>query len=265
MTPLLCSLWLALVAWFPQEVAAPPPATSAEARAAVRASWSALAPEERADIERAWGRWKRLGKEDRAVMTRRHERLERARARARELPADEAPRGLSRREANRRALADLREVWDELPRDLRRGFDGPPGDLPLEQRQRRLKLEMVGYLQFALLEQLRPQVERGELREDEVAALAHRIQETPNERTALLRQFIVDHPQAFRVAPEVIEKVRNAADPGSGLRLLDKARRRRGGERPLLPPFPRPPHPPRGPGNGNPDEPREPRRANGSA
>ena len=205
---------------------APASAPSAAPRESVREAWARLSPEERADIERAWGRWKGLGSEERAVMKRRHERLERARSRAKELHADE-PRALSRRDANRRALADLRETWDNLPRDLRRRVDGEVRVLPLAQREQRLKRALVDGFELALRDQLRTPLERGELREEEVAALARGVREAPQERIALMRQFIVDHPKAFRVPPEIAESLRNEQDPGRSLRLLEKLRRRR--------------------------------------
>lgn len=171
-------------------------------------------------------------------MKRRHERLERARSRAKELHADEPARALSRRETNRRALADLRETWDNLPRELRRRVDGEVRVLPLAQREQRLKRALADGFELALRDQLRLPLERGELREEEVAALARAVREAPHERIALMRQFIVDHPKAFRIAPEMAESLRNEQDPGRGLRLLEKLRRRR-------PPPPPPGEPPR--------------------
>lgn len=230
-------------AWAQGDAPAPAPATQEPAAAAapresVRAAWARLSPEERAEIERAWGRWKGLGGEERAVMKRRHERLERARSRAKELHADEPARALSRRETNRRALADLRETWDNLPRELRRRVDGEVRVLPLAQREQRLKRALADGFELALRDQLRLPLERGELREEEVAALARAVREAPHERIALMRQFIVDHPKAFRIAPEMAESLRNEQDPGRGLRLLEKLRRRR-------PPPPPPGEPPR--------------------
>ncbi|MSR46663.1 MAG: hypothetical protein EXS13_06315 [Planctomycetes bacterium] len=227
---------------------------SAEERAKVRAQWETMTPLERAELERNWLRWSALTAEDRAVMTRRHLRLERARRRERESLGGELPKEWQpldekarRHELSRRALSGLRAKFESLPPEVRDSIQAGSRSQPPRERERRAKQTLEPYVEFALGEQVRAMAERGELPKEAAIEFARKLQRAPAERLALVKQFIGEHPDAFHVPPEIAERVRGAADPATGLRLLDQVRRRRGDR----PPFP--PRLPRFPRDGAPD------------
>ncbi len=230
-------------------------------RAAVVTAWQQMPESERAAVIQSFERWQQLAPDDREVMKRRHQRLKHARSRVRDVMANDSQRevdameeGPRRHELNRCALLALRERFDELPPEIRERIDDDLRPFPPHQRERSRKQLMKQYVDFALVDQLKRMVDHGVLDQEEVADLGRRIAETPGERLGMLRQFIADHPVAFRLPPEIAEKVRSVADPRLGLHLLDKLRRRGRGDKLPPPPFPLPPRPPRdgGPPGGPP-------------
>ncbi|MBM4015327.1 MAG: hypothetical protein FJ293_10245, partial [Planctomycetes bacterium] len=215
-----------------QEVAAPTVAATPEA---VRAQWLAMTAGEREEIERNWKRWRELPKEDRDALSRRHQRLQKARHRERESLGDDLPREWQRldergraRELSRRALANLRTKFDSLPPELRERLQLDLPAVPPRERERRAKQAIEPYLDFAVPELVRHLVERGELPQAAANEFTRQLKRDPVQRLALVKQLVADHASTFRVPPEDAERVRRAVDPGAGLRVLDQLRRRPG-------------------------------------
>lgn len=279
MVALLMTWWIAVaaaVAVGGQE-AAPAPAAGAPSTAApidVKAQWQAMSSAEREELARNWQRWQSLASEDRAVMVRRHQRLERARRREHETLGSELPRDWQRldergrtRELSRRALGNLRAKFESLPPELRDRMSRDLNAQPPREREKRAKQALEPYLDFAVPELVKLLVERGGLPSEAAAEFTRKLKRDPAQRLALVKQLVGEHAEAFRLPPEDAERVRRSEDPGAGLRLIDRARRKRGGANgPILPRFPRPPRdgpPPEGaprdgmpPPDGPPPEPR---------
>ena len=222
-----------------------------DARAQVRAAWRAMAPEERSAVAQSWQRWRALPAEERARYQQRFERLEDLRRREREVAGADVPP----RELSRRALSRLREKYDALPKELHERLGAHLASLPPHLRERRLKQAIHAYLDFALRERIAAMVQRGELPADALQRFDGLAKDKAGERIAMLRQLVVDHPDAFRLSPETAERMRRIDDPTRGLRLIDPARRQRGERPPRAPRLPQPPRdwppPPR-------DEPKRP-------
>jgi len=217
---------------------APAAAQSGGDAQSVRDRWNALTPDEQRRVMDNYEHWKKLSPDDRALMRRRFDRLETERRRARDLADPDDRRSLERmhdgdrrRELTRRAKASVRERFEQLPPDLRDRIERELAPLPPPERARRLAQAVRQHVDREVRERLGRKVASGELSRDAVDELrrqANQVGEDPRARLELLRKFLVDHPDAFHLTPEQRERLQNEKDPGLGLRLLDRLRRRRG-------------------------------------
>jgi hypothetical protein len=232
----------------------------ADARS-LRERWDALSPEDQRHVLESYERWKQLSPDDRALMKRRFDRLDGERTRTRDLLDDDDRRSLEQlrdperhRELTRRAKAAVRERFEQLPPDLRDRIERELRPLPLAEREQRVKQSVKQHLEREIRERLARKVASGELSRDAVEELRRQALEKegdPRARLELLRNFLVEHPDAFHLTPEQVDRVKDARDAGAGLRLLDRLRRRPIGDRPQPGDRPqqddRPPLPPRPP------------------
>ena len=213
----------------PAPAPSPPAPTSPNDRAAVRQRWKEMTPEERRKIEEAYQRWKTLSPEQKALLRKRHDNLEELRRNAdKALPDDERKQiakqraGARRRELTERALKVARDRFERLPPDLKEKIrkelrDAPPGERP-ERMRKLLQDELAPQIRAAF----RRRVAAGELSRDEVETLAKSVRNAPTvrERAHLLRDFILAHPQAFRLNPRVRERLKKNDDPLEDLQLI---------------------------------------------
>jgi TRAP-type C4-dicarboxylate transport system substrate-binding protein len=190
-----------------------------------------MTPEERRKIEEAYRRWKTLSPEQKALLKKRHDRLEEERrATDHALPDDDRKRidkqPVERRqkELTDRTLKLLKERVDRLPPELQKKIrdelkNAPPGERA-ERLRRLLQEELAPQIRAAF----RRRVAAGELSRDEVETLAKAVRSAPTtrERAHLLRDFILAHPNAFRLNPKVRERLKKNSDPLEELRLIEQ-------------------------------------------
>ncbi len=251
MTPLaliLCS-WLACVTapLSPPARAQATPEPKNDAQS-VRDRFNELSEEEQRRVLESYERWKKLPQDERQLMKRRFERLDTERRRTQE-SLDDDDRGRldrlrdpeRRRELTRRAKDALRERFDRLPPDLRRRIEHDLKSLPPQERAQRVKQFVKQHVEKAIVERLDRKVESGELPREAVDELRRQSQQEkddpPGARLELLRRLIVDHPDAFHLTPDQVERIKKEHDAGFSLHLLERLRHRGKpqGERPRPP------------------------------
>ena len=204
----------------------------------VKARWQKMTPQERKRLQESFARWKNLSDEDKEKLRQRHARLDEARRATRELlPDDERARleklkdDERRAELTARSKKALRERFDRLPPDLQKGVerelrDAPPGKRA-ERARRYLEREVPERMHQALIRR----VKSGELPREDVEALTKKMKGQPKlERMRLLREFVLAHPETFKLPPELRKKLREHAPGDAGLRndvrLLEQVQRK---------------------------------------
>jgi hypothetical protein len=206
-------------------------APAQETPAAVKQRWEKMTPEERRRIEESYQRWKTLSPEQKALLKKRHDRLEEERrATNRALPDDERkqidrqPVDRRRKELTDRTLKLLKERFDHLPPELKKRINDELRDAPPGERSERLRKLLQEELAPQIRAAFRRRVTAGELSRDEVESLAKAVRTAPTarERAHLLRDFILAHPNAFRLSPKLREKLKKSSDPLDDLRLLEQ-------------------------------------------
>lgn len=229
----------------PTRTPEPPPATKPEPKTDarpspddVKARWQKMTPQERKKLQDAYALWKSLSDEDKEKLRQRHARLDEARRSTHELlPDDERARLEKLKDDERRAeltaktKKQLRERFDRLPPDLQKGLerelrDAPPGQRA-ERARRYLEREVPARMHQALVRRVR----QGELSREDVDALAKRMKGQPKiVRMRELREFVLAHPETFKVSPELRKKLKERAPGDAGLRndvrLLEQVQRR---------------------------------------
>lgn len=200
-------------------------------RAAVKQRWKEMTPEERRRIQESYERWKKMSPEQKALLKRRHDRLEEERrATDRALPEDDRkqfdrqPNERRRKELTDRTFKLLKERFDRLPPDLKKRINDELRDAPPGERSERLHKLLQDELAPQIRAAFRRRVAAGELSRDEVDSLAKAVRAAPTtrERAHLLRDFILSHPNAFRLNPKLREKLKKSSDPLDDLRLLEQ-------------------------------------------
>ena len=108
------------------------------------------------------------------------------------------------------------ELKKKIQDELR---DAPPGERA-ERTRRLLQKELEPQIRAAF----RRRVAAGELSREEVDSLAKAVRAAPTtrERAHLLRDFILAHPNAFRLNPKVRERLKKNDDPEEDLRLIEQ-------------------------------------------
>lgn len=210
---------------------APTSPTTPTDKAAVRQRWKEMTPEERKKIEEAYQRWKTLTPEQKALLKKRHDRLEEERrATDHALPDDDRKQidkqSLDRRrkELTDRTLKLLKERVDRLPPELQKKIRDELKNAPPGERAERLRKLLQEELAPQIRAAFRRRVAAGELSRDEVESLAKAVRAAPTtrERAHLLRDFILAHPNAFRLNPKVRERLKKSSDPLDDLRMIEQ-------------------------------------------
>lgn len=217
---------LASTAWF----AAPAAAQT------MRERWDALPPAEQRRVLESYDRWKKLGSDEKSLMKLRFDKLETERERAKE-SLDEDDRGKldrmrepdRREELTQRAKKTLRDRFDRLPPDLRDRIEKDFRKLPPPERAERVKQSVKQHVEREVKERLGRKVESGKLSREAVDDLRRKSadqQSNPRERLELLRKLLIDHPDAFDLTPEQLDRLKKTSDAGFALHLLDRLRHR---------------------------------------
>lgn len=215
----------------PAPAPTPPAPTSPPDRAAVQKRWKEMTPEERRKIQEAYERWKTLTPEQKALLKKRHDRLdEERRATDHALPDDDRKRidkqpvDRRQKELTDRTVKLLKERVDHLPPELKKKIRDELRDAPPGERAERLRRLLQEELEPQIRAAFRRRVAAGELSREEVESLARAVRNAPTtrERAHLLRDFILAHPNAFRLSPKVRERLKKNADPLEDLRLIEQ-------------------------------------------
>jgi len=219
----------------------PPPARAPEAKPSpdeVKARWQKMTPQERKRLQESFARWTNLSDDDKEKLPQRHTRLDEARRSTRDLLTDEERARLEklkdderRAELTARSKKQLRERFDRLPPDLQKGLEHELRDAPPGQRAERARRYLEREVPERMHQALVRRVKSGELPREDVDALAKKMKGQPKlERMRLLREFVLAHPETFKLSPELRKKLREHAPGDAGLRndvrLLEQVQRR---------------------------------------
>ena len=192
----------------------------------VKARWQKMSPQERKRMQESLARWKKLSDEDKEKLRQRHARLDEARRATRDLLTDEERARLEklkdderRAELTARSKMQLRERFDRLPPDLRKGVERELRDAPPRERAERARRYLEREVPDRMHEALVRRVQSGELPREDVEALTRKMKGQPKlERMRLLREFALAHPETFRLDPELRKALRDRAPGDAGLR-----------------------------------------------